>query len=203
MHADLYIDHIDVSKYLPMEDCLKCGYTCKEFAEKLKKREIDVNKCPHLNNKQKEYIKMVVNAESVLPKIPIYPSTITTKTGFVMTGTKNSPILVTANYPYTQAVLGEILAKANIQCNLLIIDTEGYSVDMAVYLKIFTGDKVRAAILESNLQNLVNHKKLVIPGLAEKYKDEIEEETGWEILVGPICAVEIPIYLLSKKLINS
>lgn len=202
MHADLYIDYIDVSKYLPMEDCLECGYTCKQFAEKLKKKEMDVSKCPHLNNKQREYIKMAINAENVLPKVPIYPSTITTKTGFVMAGNKNSPILVTANYPYTQAVLGEVLAKANIKCNLLVIDTEGYSIDMAVYLEIFRGEKIKKAILESNLQ-IVNHKKLIIPGLAERYKDEIEKETGWEILVGPICAAEIPIYLLSKKLINS
>ncbi|RLI77324.1 hypothetical protein DRP05_10455 [Archaeoglobales archaeon] len=203
MHADLYIDHIDVSKYLPMEDCLDCGFTCKQFAKRLIKREVDVNKCPHLSGKQRDYIKMVVDAENVLPKVPIYPSTITTKTGFVMAGNKSSPILVTANYPHTQAVIGEVLAKANIQCNLLIIDTEGYSVDMAVYLNLFTGERVRTAILESDLQNLVNHKKLVIPGLAERYKDEIEEATGWEVLVGPVCAVEIPIFLLSKKLVNS
>ncbi len=202
MHADLYTSYIDISKYLPMEDCFKCGFSCKVFAEKLMKREVDINKCPYLSDKQKEYIKMAVNAESILPKIPIYPSTITTKIGFVKMG-KNSPILVTANYPYTQAVIGEVLAKANIQCNLLIIDTEGYSVDMAVYLNLFTGDKVKAAILESDLQSQVSQKKLVIPGLAEKFKDEIEEETGWEVLVGPICAIEIPIFLLTKKLINS
>ena len=166
------------------------------------KREISIDKCPMLSVKQKEFIKLVLNAESVLPKIPIYPSTIATKTGFVMTGNENSPILVTANYPYTQAVIGEILAKANIQCNLLIIDTDGYSVDMAVYLNLFTGDRVKAAISESNLE-FVGQQKLIIPGLAEKFKDEIESETGWEVIVGPVCAVEIPIFLLSRRLIDS
>ena len=98
--------------------------------------------------------------------------------------------------------LGEVLAKAKINCHLLIIDTEGYSVDMAVYLEIFSGEKVRDAILDSNLKSVVNHKKLIIPGLAKKYKDDIEKETGWEILVGPVCAAEVPIYLLSKNLID-
>lgn len=197
MNADLYIDRIDILKYLPMKDCYECGYSCKEFSEKLKKNPEIIDRCPYLNARYKEFLKIAVNADKVLPKVPVIPSTVKTKTGLIK-GDENTPILVTANYPYTQMVIGEVLAKAGINCNLLIIDTDGYAVDMAVYLKIFNGKRVRDAIKE-----LTNSSKkiLVIPGLAEEFKDDIEKKTGWKVIVGPICAAEIPIFLLSNGLI--
>jgi len=201
MYANLYTDRMDVLKYLPMENCLKCGYTCDRFAEELKKGSVTVDDCPFLDERYKEYLKFVLNAEDVLPKVPIVQSTVKTRVGLIP-GDRNSPVLVTANYPYTQAVIGEVLAKANVSCHILIIDTEGHSVDMAVYLGLFTGDRVRRAIdEENNLEELVGRKVLVIPGLAKKYRDEIERETGWKVLIGPVCAAEIPVYLLKEGIL--
>jgi acetyl-CoA decarbonylase/synthase complex subunit gamma len=150
------------------------------------------------NKNYKRYLKLLLEPEKVLPKVPLVPTTISIKTGVSEIGfpKRDSPILVTANYPYTHAVVGGVLLAANLDCYLLSIDTEGYSVDMAVYLEIFKGERVKKALEESRIGEKVNHSTLIIPGLAKGYNNEIKEETRWDVLVGPICAAEIPIYLL-------
>ncbi len=200
MNADLYIDKINILKYLPMKDCLECGYTCRDLAEKAKNNRYLINRCPYLSDREKEYLTIALNAKEILPEVPMISSTVKTKTGLIV-GDRNSPVLVTANFPYTQVVIGEVLAKAGISCNILIIDTDGYSVDMAVYLKIFNGERVKDAIESCNEIELIEKRILVIPGLARDFKKDIEEKTKWDVLVGPICAAEIPIYLLKEGLI--
>jgi len=43
--------------------------------------------------------------------------------------------------------------------------------------------------------NLTNIKEMIIPGLAEPIKKDIEMITGWKVRVGPKCAAELPLYL--------
>jgi acetyl-CoA decarbonylase/synthase, CODH/ACS complex subunit gamma len=48
----------------------------------------------------------------------------------------------------------------------------------------------------SGLTDRLAHKKLVIPGYVASLSGEVEEELpGWQILVGPREAVDIPAYL--------
>ena len=184
-----------------MKDCYKCGYSCEHFASVARNNTKIIDKCPYLTELEKKYISIALRAKEILPNVPVIQSTIKTKTGLLM-GKEDSPIIVTANYPYTQVVLGEVMAKAGINCNVLIIDTDGYSVDMAVYLKIFNGERVRSAIEGCRELDLVKNKVLVIPGLAKEFKEDIEDKTGWKVVVGPICAAELPIFLLKSKLIK-
>jgi acetyl-CoA decarbonylase/synthase complex subunit gamma len=44
----------------------------------------------------------------------------------------------------------------------------------------------------------VKHRKLIIPGKAARLSGEIQEISGWEVLVGPRDSSEIPKYLQKK-----
>ena len=78
---------------------------------------------------------------------------------------------------------------------LLCVDTEGTSV-----LTAYSGDKlnekiVAKAMKEADVESRVNHRKLIIPGYVAVMSGKLEEETGWEILVGPRESSIIPRYL--------
>ena len=48
---------------------------------------------------------------------------------------------------------------------------------------------------EADVESRVNHRKLIIPGYVAVMSGKLEEETGWEILVGPRESSIIPRYL--------
>lgn len=96
---------------------------------------------------------------------------------------KNAPVLYTTNFALTYFTVREDFK--DIDCYLLVIDTEGISVESAVAGAKLTADKVAEAIKETGLEDLVDHRKLVSPGLAARISGETEEASGWDVLVGP------------------
>jgi acetyl-CoA decarbonylase/synthase complex subunit gamma len=108
---------------------------------------------------------------------------------------ENSPVLFTTNFSLTYfSVEGEVEAS-RVPAYILAVDTEGLSV-----LTAYSGDKlnektVAKAIAATDLENVVKHKKLIIPGLVAVMSGKLEEETGWQILVGPKEASYIPKFL--------
>ena len=196
MKADLYFDRIDFYKYLPKKDCGDCGFTCREFSRILKMGS-RADKCPHLTKKEVEFLNLAIEARKFLD-VPILQTTVKTRTGLVFSD-KKAVTLITANYPYTQAAVSEIMVRAGINFNMLVIDTEGYSVDMAVFLGYFRAERIAEYMDELEK---VDKRKIVIPGLAEKFKDEITKIVG-DVIVGPVCCAELPIFLLKEGLINN
>ena len=60
----------------------------------------------------------------------------------------------------------------------------------------FDAVKIAKTVKESGLAEKLSHRKLVIPGHVAGLSGEVEEELpGWQIMVGPRDAVEIPSYL--------
>jgi len=196
LKADLYFDRIDFYKYLPKKDCGDCGFTCREFSRILKMGS-RADKCPHLTKKEVEFLNLAIEAKKFLD-VPILQTTVKTRTGLVFSD-KKAVTLITANYPYTQAAVSEIMVRAGINFNMLVIDTEGYSVDMAVFLGYFRAERIAEYMDELEK---VDKRKIVIPGLAEKFKDEITKIVG-DVIVGPVCCAELPIFLLKEGLINN
>jgi acetyl-CoA decarbonylase/synthase complex subunit gamma len=45
------------------------------------------------------------------------------------------------------------------------------------------------------LEEKVEHRHMIVPGLTSPLAGNFAESTGWEIEVGPICAVELPLFL--------
>jgi len=96
---------------------------------------------------------------------------------------RNAPVLYTTNFALTYYTVREDFK--DIDCYLLVIDTEGISVESSIAGGKLTADKVAEAIKESGLEKMVDHRKIVSPGLAARISGETEEASGWEVLVGP------------------
>jgi acetyl-CoA decarbonylase/synthase complex subunit gamma len=106
-----------------------------------------------------------------------------------------SPVMITSNFAITYHTVSSDIESGKIDAWLLVVDTGGLAVQTAVAGKALTAEKVASLMRESGIENKVKHRKLIIPGLAAKLKGEIEELTGWEVLVGPIDSSGIPDFL--------
>ena len=102
------------------------------------------------------------------------------------------PVLVTGNSEFTQAVLLAVLSTAQSPFFVLFTDTRGDTLDMAVILESFTPERIRQSLEKENFK--AQGSKLIIPGLAEGLKNDIENMTGWPVEVGPVCAAELPLF---------
>ncbi|MEM4789732.1 MAG: acetyl-CoA decarbonylase/synthase complex subunit gamma, partial [Ignisphaera sp.] len=102
-----------------------------------------------------------------------------------------SPVIVTSNYALTYSIVLSDVEKAKVNAWLVVIDTEGLAVDVAVAAKKFTGDKIAEVIKSAELDKKVKHKVLIIPGKAARVSGDIEDSTGWKVIVGPMDSSEI------------
>jgi len=114
---------------------------------------------------------------------PVKP--VTVEPGLLTFGTpdRNSPVLYTTNFALTYFTVSEDFK--DLDCYLLVIDTEGISVESAIAGGKLTADKVAEAIRESGIEEMVDHRKLVSPGMAARISGETEDASGWDVLVGP------------------
>lgn len=110
----------------------------------------------------------------------------------------DAPLMFTTNFSLTYySVEGEVEAS-RVPAHILAIDTEGLSV-----LTAYSGDKLNEKVVNEALQKFkaadaVSHHKLIIPGHVAVLSGKLEEETGWEILVGPKEASQLPNYLTTQ-----
>jgi len=111
---------------------------------------------------------------------------------------ESSPFMLTTNFALTYYTVASDIESAGVSCYLLVVDTEGIAVDSSVAGRKLTAEKVAEAIKETHAEEKVKHKKLIIPGKAARLSGEIEELTGWEVLVGPRDSSDIPKFLQEK-----
>ena len=111
---------------------------------------------------------------------------------------ENSPVLMTTNFALTYYTVASDIESAGVNCYLLVIDTEGLAVDSSVAGRKLTSEKVAEAIKQNKAEEKVKHRKLIIPGKAARLSGEIQELSGWEVLVGPRDSSEIPKFLQEK-----
>jgi acetyl-CoA decarbonylase/synthase complex subunit gamma len=108
---------------------------------------------------------------------------------------ENSPVLVTTNFSLTYyTVLGEI-ESSRVPSHLICVDTEGMSVLTAWAAEKFNAQVVADALVKYKLDEKVRHRNLIIPGYVAMMSGELEEKSGWKILVGPREASSLPSYL--------
>ena len=108
----------------------------------------------------------------------------------------DSPVLITTNFSLTYfSVSGEV-EGAGVPAWLLVADSDGQSVLTAWAAGKFDAEKIAKTVKDSGIESRISHKKLVIPGHVAGLSGEVEEELpGWQIMVGPRDAVDIPNYL--------
>jgi acetyl-CoA decarbonylase/synthase complex subunit gamma len=108
---------------------------------------------------------------------------------------ENSPVLMTTNFALTYYTVASDLEASGVSCHLLVVDTEGLAVEPAMAGSKLTAGVVKDALSSSGAKGKVKHKTMIIPGMAARISGEIEEETGWEVKVGPIDSSRIQAFL--------
>ncbi len=108
------------------------------------------------------------------------------------------PVLLTTNFALTYYTVSSDIESSGVSAYLMVVDTEGISVESAVAGRKLTAETIRDAINQTKLAEKVNHKTIVIPGKASRLSGEIEEITGWHVLVGPMDSSMIPKFLVEK-----
>lgn len=111
--------------------------------------------------------------------------------------TAASPLLVTTNFSLSYyTVLGEVEAS-KIPAYIMSVDTEGMSVLTAWAAEKFTPEKINDSIDRFSAQDAVSHRKIIIPGYVAMLSGDLEEKSGWQVVVGPKEAAGIPAFLKS------
>jgi len=106
-----------------------------------------------------------------------------------------SPVMFTTNFSLTYYTVESDVEASRVPSYILVVDTEGTSV-----LTAYSGDKlnektVADAMAKHNVESLVKHRKLIIPGYVAVMSGKLEEATNWEIMVGPRECSMLPKYL--------
>ena len=106
-----------------------------------------------------------------------------------------SPVLVTTNFSLTYyTVLGEAEASKT-PCYIIPTDTEGMSVLTAWAAEKFTAETIAATLDKFGVKDKVSHQRLIIPGYVAVMSGDLEEKSGWQVVVGPKEASGIPSFL--------
>ncbi|MFH1889063.1 MAG: acetyl-CoA decarbonylase/synthase complex subunit gamma [Candidatus Omnitrophota bacterium] len=109
--------------------------------------------------------------------------------------TKNSPVLVTTNFSLTYyTVLGEVEAS-KIPAYIVSVDTEGMSVLTGWAAEKFTPEKISDSLNKFGLKEAVSHTRMIIPGYVAVISGDLEDKSGWQVMVGPKEAAGIPSFL--------
>jgi acetyl-CoA decarbonylase/synthase complex subunit gamma len=111
---------------------------------------------------------------------------------------ENSPVLFTSNFALTYYTVASDIESNKLNAYLIVVETEGSAIDSGVAGRKLTAERVADAIKASGIESKVKHRKLIIPGKASRISGEIEELSGWKVMVGPRDSSEIPKYLIEK-----
>jgi len=96
-----------------------------------------------------------------------------------------SPVFMTSNYRMTKIPVEQDLKDGHINGWLLVIDTGGLGIEAGVAGGQLNAEKVAEAISQYKVFDNVDHRILVIPGLAARLQGAIEDEADCYVAVGP------------------
>ena len=103
----------------------------------------------------------------------------------------DSNVFVTANYKLSFDALRKNLCGENGW--ILILDTKGINVWCAAGKGTFGTKELVSRIRLSSLEKVINHKRLILPqlGATGVSAHKVKEETGFNVLYGPVRASDI------------
>ncbi len=107
----------------------------------------------------------------------------------------DSPVLVTANYKLSFDHLRRRLDGRNLW--VLVLDTRGINVWCAAGKGTFSTTELVRRVQRTGLANIVSHRKLILPQLGATGVSgaEVKRGCGFEVIWGPILAMDIPAFL--------
>ena len=108
---------------------------------------------------------------------------------------RDSVVLVTTNFSLSYyTVLGEV-ESSKIPAYILSVDTQGMSVLTAWAAEKFNAEAITKSLDSSGVKETVKHKNLIIPGYVAMISGDLEDQSGFRIIVGPKEAAGIPAFL--------
>jgi acetyl-CoA decarbonylase/synthase complex subunit gamma len=108
---------------------------------------------------------------------------------------EDSPVMITTNFSLTYFTVAGDIETSKVPSYLLVADSEGLSVMTAFAADKFTADSASELIQSSGIEGKVNHKKIIIPGQVARMSGKLNENSGWEVVVGPRDSSGLPKYL--------
>ena len=91
-------------------------------------------------------------------------------------------------------VLGEVEAS-KVPSYIVSVDTEGMSVLTAWAAEKFTPRSITDSLNKFGVKETVAHNRLIIPGYVAVMSGDLEDESGFKVIVGPKEAAGIPSFL--------
>lgn len=106
-----------------------------------------------------------------------------------------SPVLFTTNFQLTYYSLEGEVEDGGFSTYISVMDTDGLGVLNAYADDQLSGEGIAETVKEQGAMERVKHDKLIIPGLIGMLRMGIQEEGGWEVIVGPEDAATLPRFL--------
>ncbi len=106
-----------------------------------------------------------------------------------------APIFVTSNYRMTKIPVEQDLKGANLDCWLLVVDSEGIGIESAVAGGQFNAGSIAEAAKEFGAFDKVKHRILILPGMAARLSGALEDEANAFVVVGPRDSSGIPKFM--------
>ncbi len=113
---------------------------------------------------------------------------------------ENAPVALTVGFALTYFLVSGEMERSGAPVNLVISDASGMSVLTAWAAGKFSSSTIKKTFDELDLENKIKNRTLIIPGKVAVMKGEIQEKLpNWNVVVGPLEAVQLPKYLKDKE----
>ena len=113
---------------------------------------------------------------------------------------ENSPVALTVDFALTYFLVSGELERSNQPVNLVITDASGMSVLTAWAAGKLSSSSIKKTFEELDIANKIKNRTLIIPGKVAVMKGEIAEKLpDWNVVVGPLEAVQLPKYMKDKE----
>ena len=113
---------------------------------------------------------------------------------------ENSPCALTVDFALTYFLVSGELERSGQPINLVITDASGMSVLTAWAAGKLSSSTIKKTFEELDIANKIKNRTLIIPGKVAVMKGEIQEKLPeWNVVVGPLEAVQLPKYIKEKE----
>jgi hypothetical protein len=199
--ADLYLNTIDLCRYWPAD----VEMSCQDFLTRLAAGKGNIEDCTFLTSRQLQAFRLVLEARTYLPSVPQLTVPQPVEKGLIPINEpdEDSLVIVTGNNQSTFEVLATIWAQDVTPAHFLLVDCLGNTVDMAMVYGDFTPTRLAQVMTETGLETKVKHHHMIVPGLTASLAADFAIATNWQVEVGPVCAVELPLFLGERWLFSA
>jgi len=196
LRADLYEKSIQIDTYVSSSDCRACGFHSREeFLNKLRSGQLKPSHCKMAKNRFLSLL-WAAKPDEILPEVEVLQLPNPGPTGLfpINQPEKNSPILVSGNSKLTGEVLTAVLSTTVSPFWYMVVDTDGHTVDMAMVYEALTAERVMQILAREKADQIALESTLFLPGFAATIRDNLAEQSGRTVTVGPLCAAELPLF---------